>query len=166
MTTDWAPAHLPRHGGPPHLRYRPRHIDRLSPVLFRRSVSRVARGSATPFPAFPMAWALVQLAEAAQNPLKHSAPRNRLHGANGVSSSRHLSRRRVDGRCGFECVGAHHFRPLAYRQGTLDRVPALTRGLVVTGDRAHRGSPATTPTHHRRASRRPTSTGCWPWSLW
>ena len=35
---------------------------------------------------------------AAQNPLKHSAPRNRLRGANGVSSSRHRSRRPVDGR--------------------------------------------------------------------
>jgi hypothetical protein len=35
---------------------------------------------------------------AAQNQLKHSAPRNRLHVANGVSSSRRLSRRPVDGR--------------------------------------------------------------------
>ena len=127
MTTDWAPAHLP-------LDMEGRRIfDTALGILigFRRCSSDAAfhelLGAAQRhgFPAFPMAWALVHLAGGAQNPLKHSAPRNRLHGANGVSSSRHLSRRRVDGRCGFgDALELTNFRP----QRPLTKRCHLTRG--------------------------------------
>ena len=88
MTTDWVPAQL-------SLDMEGRRIFDTALGIFRScSAPRNAtdsrrslwhgRSSTSPV--------------AAQNPLKHLAPRNRPHVTNGVSSSRHLSRRLVDRR--------------------------------------------------------------------
>ena len=82
---NWAPAHLP-------LDMEGRRIfDTALGILigFRRCSSDAAfhelLGAAQRhgFPAFPMAWALVHLAGGGAESAQRSAPRNRLHGANG-----------------------------------------------------------------------------------